>query len=378
MKSVPVLLTILALLLAGCASNGADTEAAAAPAEGGARYIPDSGTFPVGAIPDATIRDVARNKDLEMSIDYPTRGGPYPVVIFSHGFGGSKNGYVGLAAHWVSNGYVVIRPTHADSGALRQALDEQKEENPNRTMRERLDAAETVWEKQGPADWENRVQDIRSIIDSLASLEERYPELRGRIDREKVSVGGHSYGAFTAMLIGGVRSSQVSRSLADDRVDAVVAMSPPGTSERLGLTRESFATLTRPALFLTGTEDKGLDESETAEWRREGFENSPAGDKYLAVIQGARHSTFTGRMLPPQEELRMPDTMNPYDPRRLDPAQRPRRSSSMGDPVRERNLFGIVKITSLAFTDAYLKNEAPAKDYLTTRLVKLGPEVKIK
>jgi predicted dienelactone hydrolase len=302
MRSVSVVLTWMALLaVAGCASNSGTIESPQGQSE--ARYSPEPGSTPVGVIPDARLRDEQRNKDLDMSIDYPTRGGPYPVIILSHGFGGSKSGYVGLAAHWASNGYVVIRPTHADSGALRQALAEQREANPDRTMRERIDAAETVWEAQTPADWENRVRDIRMIIDSFDSLAERYPELRGRLDSTRVGVAGHSYGAFTAMLIGGARSSLVPSPTVDPRVRAVVAMSPPGTSTKLGLTAGSFRDVTVPIMYMTGTEDRGMTDEETPEWRREAFELGPPGEKYLVVIQpdaaasgGAPHARDDGSL----------------------------------------------------------------------------------
>jgi predicted dienelactone hydrolase len=375
MKVVPIVLTCLALIAGGCASS--PDPAAPSQAEDGSRgYSPEPGQNAVGVIPEGSLRDDQRNKDLELSIDYPIRGGPYPVIIFSHGFGGSKSGYIGLAAHWTSNGYVVIRPTHADSGALRQALSEQREENPNRTVRERIDAAETVWEAQGAADWENRARDISFIIDSLAVLEDRYPELKGRMDHTRVGVGGHSYGAFTAMLLAGVRSTAIAKSLADPRVRAVIAMSPPGTSVKLGLTRDSFRDVKIPMLYMTGTEDRGLAESETPDWRREPFEYGPTGDQYLVVISGARHATFTGRMLPPREELVVEPT-NPTDPRRLDPSQRPRRNTTMGDPLRERNLFGVAKIAALAFWEAYLKEEADAKAYLP-RLERMNAEIKMK
>jgi len=44
----------------------------------------DMGSSPVGVIPSAILHDGARNKNLEVSIDYPTRGtGPFPIIIFS-------------------------------------------------------------------------------------------------------------------------------------------------------------------------------------------------------------------------------------------------------------------------------------------------------
>ena len=185
MKSAPIVLTCLALLIGGCASNS-DSAAPSQAEGGGRRYSPEAGENAVGVIPEGSLRDEQRKKDLELSIDYPIRGGPYPVVILSHGFGGSKGGYVGLATHWTSNGYVVIRPTHADSGALRQALSDQREENPNRTMRERIDAAETVWEAQGPADWESRARDI-----SARTPNERTAAVAGDVGAHHPCGAGH-------------------------------------------------------------------------------------------------------------------------------------------------------------------------------------------
>ena len=38
--------------------------------------------------------------------DYPASGGRCPVVIFSHGLGGSRDGDQYLGRHWASHGYV--------------------------------------------------------------------------------------------------------------------------------------------------------------------------------------------------------------------------------------------------------------------------------
>ena len=42
--------------------------------------------------------DVARNRDVPAKIYFPTEGaGPFPVIIFSHGLGGTREGYEYLA-----------------------------------------------------------------------------------------------------------------------------------------------------------------------------------------------------------------------------------------------------------------------------------------
>lgn len=61
-----------------------------------------------------TLRDAARGKDLAYKVSYPEGDGPYPLIVFSHGFGGSKDGFSTISRHWAGHGYVVIQPTHAD------------------------------------------------------------------------------------------------------------------------------------------------------------------------------------------------------------------------------------------------------------------------
>jgi predicted dienelactone hydrolase len=146
------------------------------------------------------------------------------------------------------------------------------------------------------ADWKNRAADISFVIDSLASLVEQYPEIKERVAASKVAVAGHGYGAFTALLIGGVTPSSngVATSYADRRAKAIVATSPPGPGSTPGLTEESFKTLTVPTMFLTGTGDYGASEAEDPAWRKKAYELSPP-DKWFVSIAGAGHLAFTGQ-----------------------------------------------------------------------------------
>jgi predicted dienelactone hydrolase len=54
-------------------------------------------------------RDSARDRDVPVKIYYPKDlGGPVPVVIFSHGLGGSREGYEYLGRHWAGCGFVSV------------------------------------------------------------------------------------------------------------------------------------------------------------------------------------------------------------------------------------------------------------------------------
>jgi predicted dienelactone hydrolase len=341
--------TFAALALFGCATTDRPGEEDDTPRS---RYGTEAGETPVGVIPNANLRD-AQGSLVTMAIDYPTRGCPCPLILFSHGYGGGARGYVGLATHWASYGYVVIRANHRDTARIGELT---------------------------AANWQARVDDIRFILDSLPALIEKYPELQGRIDTEKIGLGGHSLGALTAMLMGGVRTYPGAATYNDPRIDAVIAMSPQGPREAWGLTEQSYAALRTPTLFMTGTLDRGLSDEETPEWRARAFELAPAGDKWLFVIQNAGHASFTGATGLTDREQAQVETSPafPTGTTRTNPAgdMSRQRTAIMVHP--ERALHGTVKALSLAFWDAYLRSDAKGRETLESAQGRGNVEVKKK
>ena len=333
-----------------------------------AAYKGEVGESPVGAIPDAELHDNDRNKDVRITIEYPTRSGNNPLIVFSPGYGGDNNAYVGLSSYWASQGYIVIRVAHADAGKIANA---------------------DIWTTLTQTDHRNRVRDITFVLDSLDLLEQRYEELKGKIDRTKIVAAGHSYGAYTAMLLGGMRIYPGPVGYADPRIKAVIAMSPQGPSETRGLTKESWSEMKVPVLFMTGTRDQGIADIETPEWRRQAFDNAAAGDKWLVVIEHARHATFVGRYdafiaaqaresEPTPERVKIPGEL-PGDQR--NPSTTPARlpgSSANAAAVRERDLFVTIKSMALAFLDAYEKEDAKGREALEKAGTSGGVEVQRK
>jgi predicted dienelactone hydrolase len=343
------------------------------------------GPTPVGSIPDVRLRDNDRNRDIELTIDYPTRGGSHPLIVLSPGFGGTHRGYVGLSTYWAGNNYVVVRVNHADAVA-------------------NVQSAEDVWGNATPADWKNRVRDVTFILDSIPALIKSFPELEGKIDATKVAVAGHSYGSHTAMLLGGAKTFPGGVSYADPRVTAIVAMSPQGPSDQRGFTNESWAELKVPTLFLTGTMDQGAMESETPEWRAESFRLSPAGDKWLVTLEGAGRITFAGGAAPGlieqiarergdrAEGVSIPLAPDPRDPGTIDtpgsraPSARdvmnqravPRGSKAENMALKQRELFAISRGLELAFFDTYLRGDAAARAELEKVAERKGVRVEKK
>ncbi|MBZ5569434.1 MAG: alpha/beta fold hydrolase [Acidobacteriia bacterium] len=278
-------------------------------------YNPDRGPLRVLTIDELVLHDSARDKDLRLKIYYPEGPGPFPVVIFSHGAFASREAYSALGQYWASYGYVSIHPSHADSrqdsgyrGTLRQVL-----------LDSRL--------------WRSRPKDISFVIDSLAQIERLAPTLKGKLDRARIGVGGHSYGAYTAVAIGGATvlmpGAKAPQSFADKRVRAIVALSPQGEGE-MGLTSRSWEHIRVPMLAMYGSRDFGT-QRRTPTWRSQPFNGAPEGDKYDVELQGATHFTFVG----------------PFRRRAI-----------------ETNLFKCAKLETIAFWDTYLKDDEAAREYL--------------
>jgi len=349
---------------AACSSSTPNQPATAPVTLTVGNYSADMGPSPVGVIPAATLHDTQRNKDVEISIEYPTRGGSFPIIVFSHGYGSSDRGYEPLVSYWTSNGYVCIRPSHADAGLLRETPREAPVIRRGTQQQAQVvpipqrNAMEEIWDREREPQWQNRVADVKLVLDSLDDLELRFPELKGKMDHGKIGVGGHSYGAFTALLIAGMNGT-----FADPRVRAVLAMSPPGPSPDRGITAQSFAIVKIPVMFMTGTNDRGANESEDANWRKQAFDDSPPGDKYFVLIDSARHSSFTGQIgFFDSTPMNVPRTTTDAYGRPVQvPEQQPRGALVFGN---DRRIFQIVKITSLAFWDAYLKSDSTARELL--------------
>lgn len=361
-KILPILLIAL---LAGCASTSDEgakkkdekKDPNAVPTRE-AGYSTEPGPFAVGVIPEGVLHDAQRNKDLPFSVEYPIRGTNHPVIIFSHALGLSKSQYLGLSSYWASFGYVVIKPSHADAGSAARLRD-----------------SATPPEAQTPQQWRDRARDISFIIDSFAQLEQQYPELAGKLDRSRVGVGGHSYGAFTTMLLAGATPfmNNAPIRLADPRIKAFLAMSPQGVDATTGLTAESWRDVRSPVLFMTGSADVSTRQADPANWRRQAFENSPAGDKYFVSVEGAGTTSFTGQYTEPRPtdprgmtntNPPLSDPNDPYGRQRAQIPQDPRRDRSSAAFERERFTFGTIRLVSLAFWDAYLQNRNEGREYL--------------
>jgi predicted dienelactone hydrolase len=286
--------------------------------------------------------DGSRSRELPLRIVRPREGGSrdgagQPVVLFSHGLGGSREAGQAWGDHWASHGYLVIHLQHpgSDSTIWQGAADRAAA---MRGMREAMSGTQFM----------ARIADVRFVLDELARrVAAADPEV-GRADLSRIGMSGHSYGAVTTQALAGERfgprGSQASGRLAEPRIRASAAFSPSGGRDTpLAGEGSRFADIRQPFLSLTGTLDTSIASPETAQSRQLPFERMPGPDKYLLVLEGADHGMFSGQ--PGLRQLR-----------RARPGQ--------ASPEADAAAIAAIRAASLMFWNAYLRDDAAARRWL--------------
>ncbi|ATE55840.1 alpha/beta hydrolase family protein [Actinosynnema pretiosum] len=235
---------------------------------------------PIVSVKPVVLPAPDRGADLHVRVTAPTAGTGLPLLLLSHGFGESLTSYDPLVDHWASHGFAVVQPTHLDSRTL--AL---PPEDP-----------------RTPLIWRHRVTDLTRVLDSLDAVESAVPGLAGRVDRDRVAVAGHSFGAQTAGVLLGARvldaSGAPGEDLSDPRVRAGVLLAAAGlggddlspfAAENFPFMNPGFAQLTAPALVVAGDADQSLLTTRGPDWFTDAFHHSP-GATHLLTLVGGEHT----------------------------------------------------------------------------------------
>ena len=232
--------------------------------------------------------DTARKRDVPVRLYLPQAAAAAdraralaPLVVFSHGIGGSRRGYRYLGEHFAANGVASLHLQHVGSdrqvwtgGSVFQMISRLQ------------DAAQ---DREAIA----RAQDLRFALDTLLAS-----DIAPRLDARRIAAAGHSYGANTALLAAGARVEREGRvvDLRDPRVVAAIVISaPPFYGD--GDPRRILAGVQVPSLHVTATADvinipgyySGADD------RLAIFDAMGSKAKWLAVFEGGSHSMFTDR-----------------------------------------------------------------------------------
>jgi predicted dienelactone hydrolase len=183
--------------------------------------------------------------------DAPPASGPFPLIVFAHGFDVTPDTYARLIRAWAQAGYVVAAPTfpltnaHAPGGA--------KE-----------------------SDLVNQPKDMTVVISRmLARNAAGSGVLSGLIDPNEIGVAGHSDGGSTALAVA------YNRHYVDHRIRAAAILSG---AEIPGVTGYTFPAPSPPLLATQGTADTSNIPASTRTY----FRLAPE-PKFLLWLPGAGH-----------------------------------------------------------------------------------------
>ncbi|MBL8151852.1 MAG: hypothetical protein JNN15_18165 [Blastocatellia bacterium] len=282
--------------------------------------------FTMATLDGYIVRDRENNRNIPIFIRYPKEAsGQLPLILWSHG-GGPKDTGKYQNREWgqllAESGYIVIHMSHLErSRAEANALYREFNLSPRQGQR-----AFSTLEVDRP-------RDATAVLNNLDAIEKTFPEIAGKIDRDRVGVAGHSFGSYTAMLMGGARATLTEEfadlSFKHPLPKAILALSPQGPG-RFGFEEDSWRELNLPVMSATGAADETP--GEVPEDRVMPFSLMPPGEKYLFFIndEDADHATFN-----------------------LGNKQHPEFSKWLG-------------AAGVAFFDSALKNSAEARAYLVS------------
>lgn len=266
------------------------------------------------------VRDAARNRTLPLRVYLTESAKAAPVILFSHGLGGSRDNNPYLGNHWAKRGYVVVFVQHPGSD-------------------------ESVWKSQPflqritamkkAASLENviaRGHDIPFVIETLTTWnhEKKHP-LHGRMNLDAIGMSGHSFGANTTQSVAGQDYPGNKLSFTEPRIDAAVMMSPGPPA--IGDSAKAFGDIRIPCLLMTGTEDDSPIGKQTPEDRLKVFPHLQKAPAWQVVFDGADHMDFGQR-------------------------------SMRGEEIKGTRYHQAILALTTAFWDSTLKNNAAATSWL--------------
>lgn len=247
--------------------------------------------------------------------------GPYPVILWSHGLGGSRDGAGFISRYIASHGYVVIHIQHIGTDS---SLWEGKPGHPWDVIRAtHIPRSATL----------QRLKDVPFVLSQLKTL-----EIASVMDFSRMGMSGHSFGGMTTQIMAGQRRGHGARlySLFQNVFKAGIVYSPsPSAIKTNQSPADIYGGIQIPLLMMTGTDDDSPLENFGYKERTDVFKYSGGPEQHLLVLDQGDHMVYNGS-----------------------------RGKLDANPKRDVH-ENIIKVISLAFWDAYLKGDQTAKDWLT-------------
>lgn len=249
-----------------------------------------------------------------------------PVIIWSHGFGGNRDGAAFISRFLAGQGYILVHITHIGTDS-------------------------SLWEGKGGHAWDvlqnatisredtlNRMYDVPFVLGQLVDWIAENPDIGRFMDLDRIGMSGHSFGAMTTQVMAGMMFPNIEQelvSLRDDRIVCGIAYSPVPIAHLTDASpKDIYGTIDIPVFHMTGTDDDSPLEDYGYEHRLIVKNHVKNDEQYLQVLEGGDHMVYNGT--------------------RGKLAKNPKRD------VHENE----IKFAALAFWDTYLKDDRCAKEWL--------------
>ncbi len=334
-KALPFLLRYLAVVMASCLLaliiSTSHAHAATTSAPAAERTVDRSAPGPYAVqISEAVWRDEVRKREVPVRICAPKPGKTadkvadrVPVILFSHGLGGNREGGKIWAEHWAGYGYLVVQMQHAGS---------------DDGLWKGKPVSEIAGDLKGGMSLQNlllRIADVKFVIDEVLRRADAKEGPFAMADTARIGMSGHSFGAQTTLAVAGQSTPWGSGvSGLDKRITAAIAFSPNART-KTNLDAQ-YGDIRMPFFSITGTRDAAiLGDGTVYTDRQVPFRHMPKGDKYLVTFRDGDHMVFGGHTL------------------------RGKRVVERDSEIQKQ-----VKAATLAFWDASLKGDKDAQKWL--------------
>ncbi|MDA2803246.1 alpha/beta hydrolase family protein [Nocardiopsis suaedae] len=230
----------------------------------------------ITSVKPLTVPAPGRGADLRVKVTAPTEGRDLPVIVFSHGNAWSMDAYTPLADRWAAAGFAVVQPTHLDSRRNGIGWDDPR--------------FATIWRV--------RISDLHAVIDGLGDVLAQADGLEERVDRGRIAVAGHSWGAQTAGAVLGARVLDAEGTPGEDFSHPAVAAGAliaatgtgdtltPFAAEHLPFMRPDYSTMAAPTLVIAGGKDQSQLSTRGPEWFTDAYRLSPSPKSLLTIDEG--------------------------------------------------------------------------------------------
>lgn len=243
-------------------------------------------------IEQVLVTDPTDGNQFPVQVMLPLREGQYPLVVISHGTGGSYVGYRSLAGFLARNGFVVASVEHP--------YNNRNDNSRGHTLENLID----------------RPRHLQLALDELLVN----PISKSRVTKD-VALIGHSMGAYTALALAGgiphtkhqiehdpnckITSSQEVKTVKDDRVKALVLFAPAAA---WFASEGSLDQVKVPIFIFTGEKDHITPEFHADVIKGRAPDHSQVTHK---VVKNAGHFSF---MTPFPIGMRKPEFPPAMDP----------------------------------------------------------------